>query len=100
MDDLTGFQRDLLFVIAGLDEPNGLEIKAELETYYESDIRHGRLYPNLDTLVDEGFVEKGKHDQRTNKYLLTEKGKRTIRDRFAWQGERVPSDLKPAPQVA
>lgn len=100
MDDLTGFQRDLLFVIAGLDEPNGLEIKAELETYYESDIRHGRLYPNLDTLVDEGLVEKGKHDQRTNKYLLTERGERKIRDRFAWQGERVPADLKPAPQLA
>jgi len=27
MYDLTGFQRDLLYVIAGLEEPHGLAIK-------------------------------------------------------------------------
>lgn len=27
--------------------------------YYETVIHHGRLYPNLDTLVDKGRVEKG-----------------------------------------
>jgi hypothetical protein len=31
MYDLTGFQRDLLYVIAGLDEPHGLAVKDELE---------------------------------------------------------------------
>jgi DNA-binding PadR family transcriptional regulator len=54
MHDLTRFQRDLLYVIAGLDEPHGLAIKDELESYYETEIHHGRLYPNLDTLVDKG----------------------------------------------
>ncbi|MDL0120058.1 helix-turn-helix transcriptional regulator [Halobacterium salinarum] len=58
MQDLTGFQRDLLYVIAGLDEPHGLAVKAEMEEYYTSEIHHGRLYPNLDTLVDKGLVEK------------------------------------------
>jgi PadR family transcriptional regulator, regulatory protein PadR len=62
MEDLTGFQRDLLYVIAGLDDPHGLAIKDELETYYEKEIHHGRLYSNLDTLVDKGFVGKGQHD--------------------------------------
>ncbi len=66
MYDLTGFQRDLLFVIAGEDEPHGLAIKEELEEYYEKEIHHGRLYPNLDTLVDKGLVEKGRRDRRTN----------------------------------
>jgi len=37
MYDLTGFQRDLLYVIAGLDEPHGLAIKEELEDYYEKE---------------------------------------------------------------
>ncbi|MDL0145688.1 helix-turn-helix transcriptional regulator, partial [Halobacterium salinarum] len=50
MHDLTGFQRDLLYVIGGLNEPHGLAVKAEMEEYYESEIHHGRLYPNLDTL--------------------------------------------------
>lgn len=35
MYDLTGFQRDLLYVIAGLDDPHGLAIKYELEEYYK-----------------------------------------------------------------
>ncbi|EMA56618.1 transcriptional regulator PadR family protein [Halococcus thailandensis JCM 13552] len=41
---------------ASEDEPNGLELKDELEEYYEKEIHHGRLYPNLDTLVDKGLV--------------------------------------------
>jgi len=59
MYDLTGFQCDLLYTIAGQDEPHGLALKEELEQYYEGEIHHGRLYPNLDTLVDKGLVEKG-----------------------------------------
>jgi len=85
MYDLTGFQRDLLYVIAGLDEPHGLAIKDELEKYYESEIHHGRLYPNLDTLVEKGLVEKGELDQRTNYYTLTKRGKREIDARKEWE---------------
>jgi hypothetical protein len=48
MHDLTGFQRDLLYVIAGLDEPQSLTLKGETE------IHHGHLYSNLDTLVGKG----------------------------------------------
>ncbi|WP_394347183.1 hypothetical protein [Halobacterium salinarum] len=35
MHDLTGFQRDLLYAIAGLDEPHGLAVKDELEGVIE-----------------------------------------------------------------
>jgi DNA-binding PadR family transcriptional regulator len=59
MHDLTGVQRDIRYVIAGLDEPHGLAIKAELDGYYEQKINHGRLYLNLDSLVEKGLVEKG-----------------------------------------
>ncbi|MFO7907959.1 MAG: helix-turn-helix transcriptional regulator [Pirellulaceae bacterium] len=47
---------------------HGLAIKEELEDYYEKEIHHGRLYPNLDTLVEKGLVEKGQRDRRTNYY--------------------------------
>ncbi|MCD2201338.1 PadR family transcriptional regulator [Halobacterium sp. KA-4] len=92
MYDLTGFQRDLLYVIAGLDEPHGLAIKDELEEYYESEIHHGRLYPNLDTLVDKGLVEKGEVDQRTNSYTLTRRGRREIAARRSWESEYIDVD--------
>jgi DNA-binding PadR family transcriptional regulator len=89
MYDLTGFQRDLLYVIAGLDEPHGLAIKEELEMYYEGDVNHGRLYPNLDTLVDKGMVEKGERDRRTNFYTLTRRGKRELSARQDWESQYV-----------
>jgi DNA-binding PadR family transcriptional regulator len=89
MHDLTGFQRDLLYVIVGLDEPHGLAIKEELEGYYEKEIHHGRLYPNLDTLVDKGLVEKGEKDRRTNLYTATRRGRREIEDRRAWENQYV-----------
>lgn len=84
MYDLTGFQRDLLYVTAGLDEPHGLAIKDELEEYYEKEIHHGRLYPNLDTLVEKGLIEKSEKDRRTNLYSLTRRGKREVEARKEW----------------
>lgn len=89
MYDLTGFQRDLLFVVAGLEEPHGLAIKEELEDYYESEIHHGRLYPNLDTLVDKGLIDKGQRDQRTNYYTVTRRGRREIDARREWESKYV-----------
>jgi len=89
MYDLTGFQRDLLYVIAGKDRPHGLAIKDELEDYYETEIHHGRLYPNLDTLVEKGLVEKGELDRRTNYYSLTRRGGREIEARRDWESEYV-----------
>lgn len=89
MYDLTGFQRDLLCVSAGLEEPHGLAIKDELEGYYESEIHHGRLYPNLDTLVEKGLIEKGELDRRTNVYTVTRRGRREIEDRRSWEDQYV-----------
>lgn len=81
LSGLTAFQRDLLVVIAGGEDEDedadvlyGLAIKEDLEEYYETEINHGRLYPNLDTLVEKGLVEKGQLDRRTNSYEITDKG--------------------------
>jgi PadR family transcriptional regulator PadR len=87
MHDLTGFQRDLLVVIAGLDDPHGLAIKDEIGEYYENEINHGRLYPNLDTLAEKGLVEKGQKDRRTNVYHLTQRGRRELDARREWDSQ-------------
>lgn len=89
MHDLTGFQRDLLYIIAGMDEPHGLAVKEELENYYGTEIQHGRLYPNLDTLVEKGLVEKGQIDKRTNSYKVTNRGKRELEAREEWKSQYV-----------
>ncbi|WP_459190877.1 PadR family transcriptional regulator [Halosimplex sp. J119] len=87
MHDLTGFQRDILYVIAGLEEPHGLAVKGELDDYYEQEINHGRLYPNLDDLVDKGLLEKGELDKRTNVYTVTKRGLREIEARREWESQ-------------
>jgi len=95
MHDLTGFQRDLLYTIAGLEDPHGLAIKDELEGYYEKEIHHGRLYPNLDALVEKGLVEKGDKDRRTNYYTVTRRGRGEIEARREWE-EQYVEELVPA----
>nr|WP_092935602.1 PadR family transcriptional regulator [Natrinema hispanicum] len=81
---MPGFQRDLLYVIAGADQPSGQDVKDEIEQYYSSEINHGRLYPNLDTVVNKELVEKGQLDRRTNYYAITDEGEQAIEDRREW----------------
>lgn len=87
MDDLTAFQRDILFAIAGQEKPHGLKIKDVLEDYYEREVNHGRLYPNLDDLVAQGLLEKGEKDKRTNWYTLSEQGVNVLKDRRNWENQ-------------
>jgi len=75
--DLTRFQLEILYQLArGPDY--GLGIKRSLESYYDEEVNHGRLYPNLDDLVDDGYVERSKLDKRTNEYALTDRGKALV----------------------
>ncbi len=87
--DLTLFQHAVLAVIA--DEPRyGLGIKRELEaTFYET-VNHGRLYPNLDTLVELGLAEKRELDRRSNEYAATEAGVQTLHALTDWFDDRRP----------
>ncbi|MFD1641809.1 PadR family transcriptional regulator [Halohasta litorea] len=86
--ELTGFQRDLLYVIAGLDQPSGQTVQQQLETHIDN-VNHGRLYPNLDTLVDYELVKKGSQDQRTNYYELTSSGEQLLVRRREWENQYI-----------
>ena len=86
--ELTSFQRDILYVASGKDEPSGQELKEELEGELE-EITHGRLYPNLDTLVEKGYLEKGMIDRRTNFYSISKKGSNELANRRDWENKYV-----------
>ncbi|MFB6110291.1 MAG: PadR family transcriptional regulator [Halodesulfurarchaeum sp.] len=89
--ELTAFQKNILTVLA--ERPRyGLAIKRELESYYEEDVNHGRLYPNLDDLVAAGFVEKSALDKRTNEYALTDAGLEAVRDDLSWRLSHFVTD--------
>lgn len=92
MDDLTAFQRDVLYVIVGLDDdpgPYGLAIKDELDQHYSGEINHGRLYPTLNQLAEMDLVEKGPIDKRTNYYKITQRGRREIDARREWEDQYI-----------
>jgi len=74
MHALTGFQRDVPYVIAGTDSPNGLGSKGNLDDYYASVINHGGLYRNLHAQIDRGLVENGIIDDRAIRIHSLRKG--------------------------
>ncbi|MDY6764299.1 MAG: PadR family transcriptional regulator [Halobacteria archaeon] len=86
MNDLTAFQKNILHVL-GDDSMYGLAIKRKLEEYYDEEINHGRLYPNLDFLVENNYIQKNMFDKRTNEYELTDKGRNALLDQIRWELE-------------
>ncbi|GKZ16369.1 PadR family transcriptional regulator [Haladaptatus sp. T7] len=82
--DLTAFQQNVLIVLSE-ESRYGLAIKRELEDYYDEEVNHGRLYPNLDTLIERGLVEKSELDKRTNEYAITDDGIAVLLDSFEWR---------------
>jgi len=96
--DLTAFQRNILVILS--EEPMyGLAVKRELEGYYGSEVNHGRLYPNLDDLVELGLVEKSELDKRTNQYELTDEGYDAVLDQLGWTLSKLVTDEQRADEV-
>jgi DNA-binding PadR family transcriptional regulator len=86
--ELSAFQQNILVILAE-EARYGLAVKRELETYYSSDVNHGRLYPNLDDLVEMELVEKSELDKRTNEYSLTEKGYDVLLEQLSWEFSKI-----------
>jgi len=86
--DLTKFQIRILTILED-NEQYGLATKRDLEEYYGTDVNHGRLYPNLDDLVEKGYVEKSKIDNRTNGYRLTARGRDALVNELGWLVDQV-----------
>lgn len=82
--DLTAFQRDILWAMSHRGAMKGLAVKDEIEKYYDEEINHGRVYQNLDALVEAGFVSKSARDKRTNEYKLTADAKQALQRRRTW----------------
>jgi len=89
MEELNKFQEKCLVATAATDKPSGQTILRWLE---DADlgvdrVNHGRLYPNLDELVENGFVEKGEKDYRTNYYEITDAGVEQLKAEHAFIGQ-------------
>lgn len=98
MYELMALQRDILYVIAGLDRPNGRRIRDELAEYYTDEVNSGYFYVTLDRMVRQGLVEKGPATGRTNYYEITEKGMNELRKRRRWEDDQL-EDARVAPDA-
>lgn len=89
--NLTGFQRDILVVIASLrgEQPNGVAIRTYLDQYHCPEVNHGRLYQNLRKLIEEEYVKKYPLDGRTNLYRLTDTGRLQMKIYWEWIEEHL-----------
>ena len=94
MAQTTAFKYEALAAAAALDEPSGQDILRWIEHNQNptstADVNHGRLYPNLDDLVEAGLLQKGEQNKRTNYYALTDAGRDQLAARGALFGE-VPA---------
>ena len=86
MVELTAFQYTLLSAADDLVEPSGQDIRRHVDAgpFHPSPMNHGRLYPNLETIVEAGLVEKGEKNDRTNLYTITDDGKDALETRASY----------------
>ncbi|MFB6085560.1 MAG: PadR family transcriptional regulator [Halodesulfurarchaeum sp.] len=88
--ELTGFQRDVLaatrIVEQGDSRAIGKTVRHLLEEQGYEEIKSGRFYPTLDTLVERGLLEKrtDPEDERANRYSVTEAGQDVVEDQRAF----------------
>jgi DNA-binding PadR family transcriptional regulator len=84
----SGRRRDLC-VLLYVDGPlRGQSLKTRLEDHYDARIDSKSFYGAMDSLIEQGFVEKrteGIHDA----YALTEAGERRVEKHFEWMRGKV-----------
>jgi DNA-binding PadR family transcriptional regulator len=92
---LTGMQRDILYVIAGIEDETiqtGVTIRDRLEECHPESISHGGFYHNLRSLVDDGYLDRVPLNGRTNTYRLSEEAARTLSARSEWASEHLDAE--------
>ena len=71
------------------EAPKGVTVKTCLQAYYDDEVNHGRLYPNLNELIAARLASKGTKDKRTNAYDVADAGRDALKSELAWLVERV-----------
>lgn len=93
MQDMTIFQRDILYLVDGNPNESGLVLLDLISEYYGKDLSSGRLYPALDYLAQNGLISKRSADGRANEYEITDKGREKMRSRRQWENNITRTDL-------
>ena len=77
--DQTALQRDVLLLVGRLDKPSAKDVVDAVGAHYPG------VYRTLNDFADEGLVEKGAKDGRTNEFELTDEGQSLVESRIKWE---------------
>lgn len=97
--ELTAFRRDILAAIYKLsrenDYPKGQTVRHVLEDGGYDAVQGGHLYPEINALVEDGYLEKTDHptDKRANAVTLTQRGHDALRQQALWVGDTLDLDI-------
>jgi DNA-binding PadR family transcriptional regulator len=84
----SGRRRDVCVLLYDDGPLRGQSLKTRLEDHYDTHIEAKSFYGAMDSLVEQGFVEKrteGIHDA----YALTEAGEKRVKAHFEWMQGKI-----------
>lgn len=90
LHEKSGLERDILVALGGLGEPNGRQLRDEVEQVLDRELQTAHVYERLGEFTEEGLVEKEAKDARENIYRLTPEGRRRVQEYGQWVWSRVP----------
>lgn len=92
--DVTGFQRDLLAVVASTCEPHpsGQTVRRAFEDVWDTDVNESRVYQNLEKLKQADLVATYPIDGRTKGYRVTENGRDLMSAYCSWVAACLAED--------
>lgn len=90
LHDRPALERDLLVELGGLEEPNGRQLREQLEDSLGRELQTAHVYERLTELAEESVVEKEPVDGRENIYRLTPEGRSMVQEYARWVWSRVP----------
>ena len=90
--DCSAFEVDLLLAMESIGPAKGQAIRGQLLDRY-AEVKHARLYSNLDRVVDRGFATKEAVDGRTNHYDLSHTGEALVRAYARYVTEHVGGEV-------
>lgn len=88
--NLNAMKRDLLVLLARMDQPSGREVHAELDSEYEDVMVYNTVSGALKELEADGYVrsERREEDERNKQYELTPFGVRSFEADLEWRDRR------------
>ena len=89
--DLSSRQRDILYQVAALNKPSGLDVHSMLVETTSWMMDKSTLHENLSTLEEAGYLVSAAIDGREKEYWLTDDGRAALDEYHEWTADCVAS---------